>query len=110
MRRGRTTAKSRRKTDDTRVNRSATLIVVDRNGNPLGAFGPIVASMHVQDTSDLTELAAAAGVNVTILRVLGAPIVEPSGVIRCMYLAEALGPVVTGELSALPPDLDLSDH
>jgi tRNA A-37 threonylcarbamoyl transferase component Bud32 len=92
------------------VSRSATLVVVDRNGNPLGAFGPIVASMHVQDTSDLTEQAAAAGLDVTVLRVLRAPIVEPSGVIRCIYLAEALGPIAPGRLTALPVDVDLADH
>jgi hypothetical protein len=110
MRRGRITAKSQKKTDDVSVNRSATLIIVDRNGKPLGAFGPIVASIHVQDTTDLTEQAAAAGLHLTILRVLGAPIVEPSGTIRCSYAAEALGPIVAGQLASLPENFDLADH
>src|SRR5882757_1053004 len=98
MRRGRIMGRSRRRTDGVstcgiRVNRSATLVVVDRDGNPLGAFGPIVASIHVQETADLTEQAAAAGLHLTILRVLRAPVPGPSGVLHCVYVAEALRPI-----------------
>jgi hypothetical protein len=95
---------------DIRMNRSATLIVVDRNGNPLGAFGPNVASMHVQETSDLTELAAAAGLHLTILRILRTPAPGPSNLLHCVYVAEALGPFSPSLLSPLPERFDLADH
>lgn len=92
------------------MSRSATLVVVDRAGKPLGTFGPIIASIHVQDTSDLTEQAAAAGLNLTILRVLRTPVTAPSGIIHCVYVAEALAPIAPGLLAPLSEPFDLTDH
>jgi len=92
------------------VSRSATLIVVDRDGKPLGTFGPIIAGIHMQDTSDLIEQTAAAGLDLTILRVLRAPVTAPSGIIHCAYVAEAFGPIPHGRLAPLPPGFELDDH
>jgi Ser/Thr protein kinase RdoA (MazF antagonist) len=92
------------------VSRSATLVVVDRDGIPIGTFGPVSASRHPQETLELTEQAAVAGLELTILRLLREPEPGPGDVQHCVYVAQALGPVPARLLSPLGPGITIDDH
>lgn len=92
------------------MRRSATLIVVDQAGMPLGAFGPIIASRHLPEANDLIDAAFAAGLDLTILRIQKASEPSSNEVIDCTYVAEAHGSVPPGLLSPLPEHFALDEH
>ena len=92
------------------MNRSATLVVLDRNGKPLGTFGPIIASGDFRDTVDLTDRAAAAGLELVILRLLQTPGPVEHDITHCLYAAEASGRIPANVLLPLSADVALDDH
>ena len=92
------------------MNRSATLVVVDRNGLPLGIFGPIIANRDFRDTVELTERTSAVGLELSIQRLLRTPGPVDEEIAHCIYVAEVSGRIPANLLRPLPADLVLDEH